>query len=81
MSQYQLQSGLGLLQIKDQETVNFHVQKNDYFGSLATVIKLLQEESLITDQKLLRKTLKQIESDLLYLQKNFKITRIKKTRT
>lgn len=73
MSQYQLQSGLGLSFIKDKETVDFHVKKNDYFGTLATIVKLLQEDFAIQNPDTLKKTLKQLEEDLFYLQKNFKI--------
>ena len=55
MSQYQLQSGLGLSFIKDKETVDFHVKKNDYFGTLATIVKLLQEDFAIQNPDTLKK--------------------------
>lgn len=62
--------------IRDKETVNFHVQKNDYFGTLATIIKLINQDNILEDKVELKKILKKLEKDLIYLQKNFIIKKL-----
>ena len=61
-----------------QKDLLFHILKEDYFGTLATALGLVEESSrlgVITEE--LRKwqvsCLKRSRKDLLYLQKNYKI--------
>jgi hypothetical protein len=61
--------------IRDEAGVKFHVKSGDYFGTMATVLSLLKQQinkngakSAVTD-----KTLKNLEKDLLFLQKNYQI--------
>lgn len=71
---YQITPRLRL--IKDEASVRFHVKSEDYFGTIATVLSLLKQE-IKKDRHLqtavLVKTLKNLESDLLFLQKNYRI--------
>lgn len=60
------------LYISDQKSANFHVKNNDYFGSLATIVSLLEDKKNLTETDY-KKILKNIKEDLVYLQKNFKI--------
>jgi len=62
--------------VKDEDSVKFHVKSEDYFGTIATVLSLLKQQ-IKKDRHLntavLTKTLKNLESDLLFLQKNYRI--------
>jgi len=66
--------------IHDKKSVNFHVQKNDYFGTLATIIKLINQDNILEDKVELKKLLKKLEKDLIYLQKNFAIKKLPPTK-
>lgn len=57
--------------IHDKKSVNFHVQENDYFGTLATIVELMNQNNVLEDKKELKKLLKRLKKDLLYLQENF----------
>ncbi len=65
------------LLVKDKKTVDFHIQQNDYFGTLATIISLINQDYILENKKELKKLLTSLIKDLDYLQKNFEI--IKKT--
>lgn len=71
---YQITPRLRL--IKDETSVKFHVKSEDYFGTIATVLNLLKQQ-IKKDRHLntavLEKTLKNLEDDLLFLQKNYRI--------
>jgi hypothetical protein len=54
-----------------QKSVNFHIKSDDYFGTLATIISLFEENT--GKIKNHSKSLKNIVNDLIYLQKNYKI--------
>ena len=62
--------------VKDEESVKFHIESEDYFGTIATVLGLLKQQ-IKKDGRLnataLEKTLKNLEDDLLFLQKNYQI--------
>jgi hypothetical protein len=67
-------------QIKDAQSVRFHVESDDYFGTTATLIKLLQQylkdsinKAPAEERELIEKTFKNIEADLLLLQNNYQI--------
>lgn len=71
--------------VKDEASVKFHVKSNDYFGTIATILNLLKQQIKKNDGQrasVLKKTLKNLEKDLLFLQKNYQIspkTKNKKT--
>jgi hypothetical protein len=59
-----------------QKSVKFHIESGDYFGTLATVLSLI--EQTIGDSKLKRanvKTLNHLEKDLLFLQRGYTIVK------
>jgi len=71
---YQLTPILHLL--KDEASVKFHVQSDDYFGTIATVLNLLKQQIKkdgCDNAAVLNKTLNNLENDLMFLQKNYKI--------
>ena len=62
----------------DRESLLFHISKNDYFGTLATVLGLMEE--IARNEKLSPEiyawqleSLRRAGSDLLYLQENYQI--------
>jgi hypothetical protein len=57
------------LRIKNLEN---HISGGDYFGTLATIIDLVAQQLPDADPPL-RATLANLEKDLLYLQKKYKI--------
>ncbi|NCB20463.1 MAG: hypothetical protein EOM88_00870 [Clostridia bacterium] len=76
---YQLQvQNLKLL--RDAGSVRFHVDNNDYFATIATVLKLLEKnlsEAIKNipkaEKRLIKKTFKNLETDLMILQNNYQI--------
>ena len=64
--------------IHDKKSVNFHVQENDYFGTLATIMELMNQDNILENKKELKKILGRLKKDLLYLQENFVIHKKKK---
>ena len=69
--------------LKDEASIKYHVEKDDYFGTIATVISLiyqklkndkdkdLKEEK--KEKKQLLQALRSLEQDLIFLQKNYQI--------
>lgn len=60
-----------------QKSVEYHVCKGDYFGTLATGLSLVRQT--VKDDKFKQigiKTLNRIEKDLMFLQKEYKIAKI-----
>ncbi|MFA5155098.1 MAG: hypothetical protein WC453_01560 [Patescibacteria group bacterium] len=63
--------------IRDEAGVKFHIQNDDYFGTIATILHLIKhniKKDGLTNAAVLKKTLYNMESDLLFLQKNYRIT-------
>ncbi len=62
--------------VRDEASVKFHVENKDYFGTIATILSLIKQE-IKKDSgpktATLNKILKNLETDLLYLQKNYQI--------
>jgi hypothetical protein len=62
--------------VRDEASVKFHVENDDYFGTMAAVLSLLKQQ-LKKDSSpktaTFNKILKNLENDLLYLQKNYQI--------
>ena len=77
MNEYKIKKNYLIL--NDRESVKFHVKKEDYFGTIATILSLIEQDLKylkVKDEKeilKIEKTLKNLEKDLLYLQKNYQI--------
>jgi len=60
----------------NKKILKFHTKNNDYFGTLATVLSLIEQD---LHKKLFNenhsKILKNKIEELMYLQNNFKITK------
>lgn len=62
--------------IRDEASVKFHIESGDYFGTIATVLNLLKQKikkDSCNNKAILQKTLKNLEKDLIFLQKNYQI--------
>ena len=62
--------------LRDEASVKFHVKSDDYFGTIATVLNLLEQrikKDFSGDASALNKTLKNLRDDLMFLQNNYKI--------
>jgi hypothetical protein len=65
--------------LNDEESVKFHVKKEDYFGTIATILSLIKQDLKNVQAKnnkevdKIEKTLKNLEKDLVFLQKNYQI--------
>jgi hypothetical protein len=57
-----------------EKSVNFHIKSGDYFGTLATVLSLIRQ-SLGLKEKRNAKILENLEKDLLFLQKRYRIVK------
>ncbi len=62
--------------IRDEAGVKFHIESGDYFGTIATILRLLRE-NIKKDTRFqsaaFKKTLKNLENDLAFLQTNYRI--------
>ncbi len=59
-----------------QKSTNFHIKSNDYFGTLASVLTIVNEKKddyNKADLKLIDRILKNVIKDLIYLQDKYKI--------
>lgn len=59
------------------KSLEFHVEQGDYFGTIATVLDLLRQG--VAQKGLEKKILKNLTTDLLYLQDRFTIVKQEKT--
>lgn len=68
--------------VKDEVSTRFHVEQDDYFGTIATIISLLRQRIKENPANLtpdFMTTLNNLERDLIWLQNNYQIKpRIKK---
>jgi hypothetical protein len=63
--------------VRDEASVRRHVHSDDYFGTIATVLSLLRQQIKKDGAKnaaLLEKTLNNLENDLVFLQKDYRIS-------
>jgi len=63
--------------VKDEASVKFHVENNDYFGTIAAVLSLVKQEikkGNDSNAATLNKILNTLEKDLMLLQKNYQIS-------
>jgi len=64
-----------ILLMRDEDSVRFHVKNDDYFGTIATVISLIRQK-LKKEKRpndLAAQALSNLEKDLMFLQKNYRI--------
>lgn len=80
---YRIRSSVKIL--KDVNSVKFHVENDDYFGTAATLVHLLREQLVeqikkapAGEKNLINKAFKNLEADLVLLQKNYYIKTKKK---
>ena len=69
--------------LKDEVSIKYHIEKDDYFGTIATVISLIYQKlkndktedlkEIKKEKKQLLQTLKGLEQDLVFLQNNYQI--------
>ena len=64
--------------VRDESSVKFHVQNDDYFGTIATILSLIkqrlaQAKPASPKTKVMTETLANLEKDLMFLQKNYEI--------
>lgn len=61
-----------------KKSVELHIKSNDYFGTLATILSLIQQN--INNKNIQEdniKILNNIQRDLIFLQKNYQIVKNK----
>ncbi len=59
-----------------QKSTDFHIKSDDYFGTLASVLTIINEKKDSHDKsdlKLIDRILKNVIKDLMYLQDKYKI--------
>lgn len=62
--------------VRDKTSVNFHVENDDYFGTIAAVLSLVKQQikkDSRPETAILKKILKNLEKELMYLQNNYQI--------
>lgn len=62
--------------VKDEAEVKFHVKNNDYFGTIATILDLIKQQIKNDTDKndaVFQKIFSDLETDLMFLQKNYQI--------
>jgi len=74
-----LRSKLELKSIRmSEENLKFHIQKDDFFGTLATVLDLHRQIVEKNGNIIQSEFLENVNENLLYLQKHYKITKKRK---
>ncbi len=74
LKKYRIHSSSKL--VKDETSTKFHVISDDYFGTIATILSLLKQQlkqNSTENYRTVSKTFKDLENDLLFLQKNYHI--------
>ena len=64
------------LWVRDKKSAAAHIGHGDYFGTIATVLALIKQALIKKDPNnltLIRKTLQDLETELLFLQDNYLI--------
>lgn len=69
IKKYQLTNKKMLL--RDKAGVDWHVKQNDYFGTLATIVNLINQDHILNNKTETKKILRSLSKDLSYLQKKF----------
>lgn len=67
----------------DKKQIEFHIESDDYFGTLATVLDLvrqaLEEKQKGPKQAWYMQSLKNVKDDLMFLQGEYKIVKKQNT--
>jgi hypothetical protein len=59
-----------------EASLQFHIEANDYFGTLATALDLLRQDLARRKYHRHAETLSRLRDDLVYLQRSHRIERI-----
>ena len=59
-----------------QHSLEFHIQENDYFGTLATVLDLIRQDLDCTEYARHAAALANLRDELMYLQRSHRIEEI-----
>jgi hypothetical protein len=62
-----------------EASIQFHIAKNDYFGTLATVIDLVSQDLQKNGQNRNAEILQRLRDNLVYLQRSHRIEKLGKT--
>jgi hypothetical protein len=60
-----------------EESLQFHIEKNDFFGTVATVLDLLRQDLARRRYHRHAETLTRLRDDLMYLQRSHRIERMR----
>jgi hypothetical protein len=69
----------GILQGMNEASLQFHIEKNDYFGTAATILDLVSQDLRKRGHRSNAETLRRLRDDLVYLQRSHRIERITST--
>jgi hypothetical protein len=62
-----------------EASIQFHIEKNDYFGTLATVIDLVSQDLQKNGQNRNAEILQRLRDNLVYLQRSHRIEKLERT--
>ena len=60
----------------NEASLQFHIEKNDYFGTLATVLDLVSQDLQKKGHRNNAETLSRLRDDLAYLQRSHRIEKL-----
>ncbi len=60
-------------------SIQFHIENNDYFGTLATVIDLVSQDLQKNGQNRNAEILQRLRDNLVYLQRSHRIEKLERT--
>ena len=66
-----------LWRVTDEDSVRFHVENDDYFGTIATILSLLEQamdKNGGSHAAASKKILRNLEKDLMFLQRHYHIS-------
>jgi len=63
-----------------EASIQFHIEKNDYFGTLATVIDLVSQDLRKNGQNRNAEILQRLRDNLVYLQRSHRIAKLRDKR-
>jgi hypothetical protein len=63
-----------------EASIQFHIEKNDYFGTLATVIDLVSQDLQKDGQNRNAEILQRLRDNLVYLQRSHRIAKLRDKR-
>ena len=59
-----------------EASLQFHIETNDYFGTLATVLDLVSQDLRKKGHRRNSETLRRLRDDLVHLQRSYRIEKI-----